>query len=72
LVDINHDEENPMKKNVGTVDRVIRLIMGLAIILAGLLFQNWFGVLGLVFVGTAIAGYCPLYAVFGVRTCRME
>ncbi len=61
-----------MKKNVGTVDRVIRLIMGLAIVLAGLLFQNWFGVLGLVFVGTAIAGYCPLYAVFGVRTCRME
>jgi hypothetical protein len=59
-----------MKKNVGTIDRVIRLVLGLAIILTGVLAQSWYGIFGLVFVGTAVAGYCPLYAVFGIKTCR--
>lgn len=58
-----------MSRNVGNTDRIIRFILGLVVILAGLYFQTWFGALGLVFVGTALAGFCPLYTLFGISTC---
>lgn len=61
-----------MKKTVGNVDRVIRTIVGLAIILTGLLAQSWYGVFGLIFLVTGLTGYCPLYSLFGIKTCRMD
>ncbi|MBL7899693.1 MAG: DUF2892 domain-containing protein [Crocinitomicaceae bacterium] len=65
-----------MKKNVGTADRIIRLV--LAGVLAGLFFGNVVtGTLGIVlvvlagvFTLTAIVGFCPLYAPFGIKTCK--
>jgi hypothetical protein len=65
-----------MKKNVGTADRIIRLIV--AGVLAGLFFGNVVtGTLGIVmvvlagvFTLTAIVGFCPLYAPFGIKTCK--
>ena len=42
-----------MTQNVGTIDRVIRLVLGLAIIALGFYFGSWWGALGLIFVGTA-------------------
>ena len=49
-----------MKCNVGRTDRIIRVIIGLAIIWAGFYYENWWGAIGIVPL-TAAIGYCPLY-----------
>ena len=59
-----------MKKNIGKTDRIIRVIAGLAIVGAGLYFQNWWGALGAVFIGTALISWCPPYALLGISTCK--
>ena len=61
-----------MKHNVGTADRVVRITLGLAAGAAGLYFQSWFGLVGLVFLGTALTGWCPAYLPFGLSTCRVR
>ena len=57
-----------MTKNVGTVDKVIRIIAGLAIIGAGVYYQNWWGAIGLVPLLTALIGWCPAYSLLGIKT----
>ncbi len=57
-----------MKVNVGTIDRIIRLIMGLGIFAAGMYYQSWWGMMGLVPVFTAAFGFCPAYLPFGFST----
>lgn len=59
-----------MNKNVGGVDRVVRLVAGLAAIGAGVYFQSWWGAVGLIFIATAAMGWCPPYAMLGVNTCK--
>ena len=60
-----------MTKNVGTIDRVIRIVIGLAL-LSLLVFADgnlrWIGLIGLVPLATAFVSFCPLYAVLGIRT----
>ncbi|MCB0794791.1 MAG: DUF2892 domain-containing protein [Flavobacteriales bacterium] len=64
-----------MKKNMGTVDRVLRIV--LALVFAGLyatgMVQGTVGivllVLGGVFVLTSLLGTCPIYSVLGLSTC---
>jgi hypothetical protein len=59
-----------MTHNEGTLDRAVRIVLGL--ILLSLIFigpQTWFGLIGLVPLATGIVGFCPLYRVFGLRTC---
>ncbi len=57
-----------MKANIGSFDRVVRVILGLAIIAAGFAFQNWLGLIGPVFLGTAAVSTCPIYLPFGIST----
>ncbi len=64
-----------MTKNIGTADRAIRLILGaLALGLFGALTGPWKYVtlLGLIPVGTALTGNCPMYTLFGFSTCRVD
>ena len=61
-----------MKCNVGKTDRIIRVIIGLAIIWAGFNYENWWGSLGIVFLIPAAIGYCPLYVPFKFSTCRKD
>lgn len=63
-----------MTRNVGTVDRVARVIIGLAIL--SLLFVlegnlRWLGLIGLVPLLTALTGNCPLYSIIGLSTCPL-
>jgi hypothetical protein len=58
-----------MKKNVGKIDKTLRLILGAGALAAGWYFQSWFGLLGLVFIGTALIDWCPIYAIVGASTC---
>lgn len=67
-----------MKRNMGSGDRTIRALMALAI--AVLYFTGTIsGVLGLalliaggIFLATSFIGFCPLYAPFGLSTCRRK
>lgn len=61
-----------MKPNVGGADRVIRIILGLVIIAAGLYFKTWWGVVGVVPLLTAFVGFCPLYAPFKISTAKKK
>lgn len=60
-----------MKANVGSIDRVLRVIVGLVLI--SLVFvgpQTPWGWIGVVPLLTALIGYCPLYSIIGVKTCK--
>ena len=64
-----------MNSNVGTTDRIIRTVLGIAILAFAVLSHGairWVGVTGAVFLVTAIVGYCPAYSIFGVKTCRVR
>ena len=59
-----------MQKNVGGIDRTLRIIAGLALIAWGVYAQNWWGAIGLVPLVTALIGWCPAYAPFGISSCK--
>lgn len=59
-----------MKFNVGTIDRVIRIVVGLALIgLAATGTVAWWGYIGVVPLLTGLFKFCPAYALIGVNTC---
>ena len=61
-----------MNTNVGSIDRVIRVVLGLGLLSAVFWLEGsvrWFGLIGLVPLFTAIFSFCPLYTVLGIRTC---
>ena len=61
-----------MKKNMGSADRVIRGILGVAILAAGYYFKSWWGLIGLIPLGTAFVSVCPAYLPFGLSTRREQ
>ena len=58
-----------MPRNVHTVERGIRIVLGLFVLSLTFLVPTWWGLLGAVPLATGLVGYCPLYRVFGVSTC---
>jgi Inner membrane protein YgaP-like, transmembrane domain len=58
-----------MSKNVGGIDRILRIVIGLALIVATLMgalpVWGWIGVVPLV---TGLVSICPLYSIIGVKT----
>ncbi len=58
-----------MKKNVGTTDKIIRIVIGLVIGVLGVYYQSWWGLLALVPIATAFLSFCGLYTIFGISTC---
>jgi hypothetical protein len=60
-----------MECNLGTVDRIIRIIIGLAIIVVlGFFFESWWGLVGILPIFAAVTGKCPLYSIFGISTLK--
>jgi hypothetical protein len=57
-----------MKLNVGSADRVIRIVVGVAICAAGWYYHSWWGLIGLVPIVTAAIGWCPAYLPLGLST----
>ncbi|MGA7268886.1 MAG: DUF2892 domain-containing protein [Aestuariivirga sp.] len=62
-----------MTKNVGSIDRIVRIVIGLGLlwyaIFAAPTGYNWIGWIGVVPIITALIGNCPLYSILGVTTC---
>ena len=67
-----------MTKNVGTIDRVIRIFVGIAALAAFFLglVEGTLGtvalVVGIAMLGTAAIGWCGAYTLFGIKTCPIE
>jgi hypothetical protein len=61
-----------MKCNVGKTDRILRYVVGLAIILLGIYFKSWWGAVGLILILTGAMRWCPAYVPFGLSTCKEE
>ncbi|MES2548947.1 MAG: DUF2892 domain-containing protein [Pseudomonadota bacterium] len=67
-----------MGRNVGTVDRALRALIGI-LALAGAFALGWFSgwmvwaaaAVGVIMLGTAAVGFCPLYRLVGINTCRI-
>jgi hypothetical protein len=61
--------------NIGTIDRVARVVVGLLLIAFAIPIGfpatgwNWVGWIGVVPVLTAVFGYCPAYTLLGITTC---
>jgi hypothetical protein len=61
-----------MKANVGTVDRVIRVVGGVTLITLALTHQvGAWGYIGIVPLATGLFRFCPAYTLFGMRTCKV-
>ncbi|MGE0077362.1 MAG: DUF2892 domain-containing protein [Bacteroidales bacterium] len=58
-----------MKKNVGTADKIVRIVIGLGIAAAGIYYQSWWGLLAILPFATALMSCCGLYSLLGINTC---
>ncbi|HQY43776.1 MAG TPA: DUF2892 domain-containing protein [Paracoccaceae bacterium] len=66
-----------LKTNVGSLDRVLRIVVGLALIGwffvdQGTGFWHWAKLIGVVPLLTGLVSSCPLYTVLGLSTCPMK
>ena len=62
-----------MDKNVGGIDRVVRIVAGPALLSLMFLLEGssrWWGLIGLGLLGTGMLGWCPAYLPFGIKTCK--
>ncbi|MEI7749014.1 MAG: DUF2892 domain-containing protein [Chlorobiaceae bacterium] len=58
-----------MQKNVGQIDKIIRIVIGVAVIVAGIINHSWWGAIGVVPLLTSFIGFCPLYTILNISTC---
>lgn len=61
-----------MKSNVGTVDRLLRIILGLIIAILGVVFDSWWGLVGIIPIATGLFQFCPLYFPLKISTVKKE
>lgn len=60
-----------MKTNLGVLDQMLRTMIGVSlVVLAAAGTLHAWGFVGILPLVTGVAGYCPLYALLGVRSCR--
>lgn len=57
-----------MQTNVGTLDRLLRIIFGLIIATLGIFFDSWWGLIGIIPLATGLFKFCPLYRLFNYST----
>lgn len=59
--------------NEGTIDRTLRVILGLALLALTVVGpKTLWGLVGLVPIVTGLAGTCPIYSIFGLNTCSIR
>jgi Protein of unknown function (DUF2892) len=59
-------------RNIGEIDKVIRVVIGVGVLAVGYYYNNPWGWVGLIPLGTAMAGWCPVYAIFGAQTSPID
>lgn len=67
------NKEISMKKNVGGIDRVLRIVVGLVLVALAATGQiGLWGWLGLIVLGTGLMSHCAAYSLFGFNTCTVK
>lgn len=61
-----------MKCNVGSTDRIIRIVIGLIVAIAGVVFSSYWGLIGIVVLATGVFGYCLPYKLLNINTNKKE
>ena len=61
-----------MKSNVGGIDKILRIVAGIALIAWALTGGPVWAWIGVVPLATGLLGWCPLYALIGLSTCPLE
>lgn len=64
-----------MKQNVGPVDKIVRVVIGIGLLSMLFLAEGqarWLGLIGIVPLLTALTGNCPLYSLFGFSSCPLS
>lgn len=65
-----------LKTNVGGIDRILRIVVGLALIAGFFLMPGagyrWLFLLGIIPLATGLMQTCPLYSIFGLNTCPIK
>ncbi|AXS42502.1 DUF2892 domain-containing protein [Breoghania sp. L-A4] len=62
-----------MTRNIGSLDRILRIVVGIALIVFALygpadIAWKWIGWIGVVPIATAVINWCPLYSILGIKT----
>ena len=61
-----------MKSNVGGIDKILRIVAGIALILWAILGGPVWAWIGVVPLATGLLGWCPAYTLFGMNTCPLS
>jgi hypothetical protein len=64
-----------MNANVGSIDKIVRFILGAALLSLVFLIQGperWLGLTGIILLGTGLISWCPIYFLFGINTCAKK
>jgi len=61
-----------MKLNVGGIDRILRIVVGLALVAWALMGGPVWAWIGIVPLATGAIGFCPVYPLVGLNTCPMK
>ncbi len=64
-----------MKANVGGIDRVLRILVGIGLLALVVLVEGgarWWGLVGILPLATGLFGFCPAYTLLGMSTCPLE
>jgi hypothetical protein len=69
-------EDHMFKTNVGGIDRILRILVGLAL-LAGFFLNadaslRWLYLVGIIPLVTGLVGTCPIYSILGLNTCPLK
>ncbi len=63
-----------MKTNVGSADKIVRIVVGIGLLSLFFILEGnmkFLGLIGIVPIATALMSWCPLYSVIGVNTCPL-
>ena len=61
-----------MKPNIGSTDKILRILVGAALIAWAMMGGPVWAWIGVVPAATALISFCPLYAIFGMNTCSSK
>ncbi len=59
-----------MKKNMGSLDKNLRLVLGIILLIVGFFSTWWLSLIGVIMIGTSVMGFCPAYLPFNISTLR--
>lgn len=61
-----------MKSNVGSTDRIIRIVIGIGIAIGGIIFESYWGLIGVVILATGVYRFSFIYKLLNITTYKKE